>query len=392
MTQRSKSSPEKRDFYEVLAVSRGARPEEIKKAYRRVAMQWHPDRNPDQKHEAEEKFKEAAEAYSILSDPQKRAQYDRYGHAGVRSPAGSSDFDPSTFSEFNDILGDFFGFGDIFGAGEGGGRRRTRAQRGADLRYDLMLKFEEAAFGTKTKLKIPRTETCTTCSGSGAKPGTQPTACKTCQGRGAVRHQQGFLVISRTCPACSGAGQVNPHPCKNCHGEGRVQVEKTISFTIPAGVDTESRLRISGEGEAGARGGPPGDLYVVIHIEDHPFFERNGSDLLCRIPINFSQAALGAQIEVHTLDGKETLDIPEGTQTGTRFRLRGKGIPRMEGHGRGDLHVFVRVVTPARLNTEQRRLLEELSPLEPPQDGSPDRSENSHSEKSFTEKVKDLFS
>ena len=391
MTQQSKSSHEKRDFYEVLGVPRAASPDEIKKAYRRVAMQWHPDRNPE-KHEAEEKFKEAAEAYSILSDPQKRAQYDRYGHAGVRSPAGFGGFDPSTFSEFNDILGDFFGFGDIFGAGQGGGRRRTRAQRGADLRYDLTLKFEEAAFGTKTKLKIPRTETCSTCSGSGAKPGTHPTACKTCQGRGAVRHQQGFLTISRTCPACSGAGQVNTDPCKNCRGEGRVQVEKTLSFTIPAGVDAESRLRISGEGEAGSRGGPPGDLYVVIHVEDHPFFERDGSDLRCRIPISFSQAALGAQIEVPTLDGKETLDIPEGTQTGARFRLRGKGIPRLEGHGRGDLHVFVRVVTPARLNKEQRRLLEELAALEPPQDGSPDRSENSNGEKSFTEKVKDLFS
>jgi molecular chaperone DnaJ len=391
MTQRSKSSPEKRDFYEVLGVSRGATPEEIKKAYRRVAMQWHPDRNPE-KLEAEEKFKEAAEAYSVLSDPQKRAQYDRYGHAGVRMPAGFGGFDPSTFSEFNDILGDFFGVGDIFGGSGGGGRRRSRAQRGADLRYDLRLTFEEAAFGAKTRLKIPRTETCPTCSGSGAKPGTQPTACKTCQGRGAVRHQQGFLTISRTCPACSGVGQVNPDPCKNCHGQGLIQVEKTLSVTIPAGVDSESRLRIPGEGEAGARGGPSGDLYVFVHVEDHPFFERNGSDLLCRVPISFAQAALGAQIEVSTLDGKETLDIPEGTQTGTRFRLRGKGIPRLEGHGRGDLHVFVRVVTPNRINKEQRRLLEELAGLEPPQDASPDRSEDSHPEKSFTEKVKDLFS
>jgi molecular chaperone DnaJ len=391
MTQRSKSSPEKRDFYEVLGVPRGASPEEIKKAYRRSALQWHPDRNPD-KHEAEEKFKEAAEAYSILSDPQKRAQYDRYGHAGVGTAAGFGGIDPSAFSEFSDILGDFFGFGDIFGGAGGAGRRRTRAQRGADLRYDLKLKFEDAAFGTKVRLKIPRTETCPVCSGSGAKPGTQPATCKTCQGRGAIRQQQGFLTISRTCPACSGTGQINPDPCKNCHGEGRVQVEKTLSVTIPAGVDAESRLRIPGEGEAGARGGPSGDLYVFIHVEDHPFFERHESDLICRVPISFTQAALGAQIEVPTLDGKESLNIPEGTQTGTRFRIRGKGIPRLEGHGRGDLHVFVRVVTPSRLNKEQRQLLEQLATLEPPQEGFPDRPEDSQTEKSFTEKVKDLFS
>ena len=388
MAQRSKSSPEKRDFYEVLGVPRGASPEEIKKAYRRLAMQWHPDRNPDRKQAAEEKFKEAAEAYSILSDPQKRAQYDRFGHVGVGAPAGFGGFDPATFSEFSDILGDFFGmggasgFGDLFGGG--GQRRRTRAQRGADLRYDLRLKFEEAAFGSKAKIKIPRTESCANCGGSGAKPGTQPMACKMCGGRGAVRQQQGFLTISRTCPTCSGAGQVNSDPCKNCRGEGRVQIEKTLAVTIPAGVDSESRLRISGEGEAGARGGPPGDLYVFIHVEEHPFFEREGSDLLCKIRISFSQAALGAQIEVPTLDGKESLTIPEGTQTGSRFRLRGKGIPRLEGHGKGDLHVFVRVVTPARLNKEQRRLLEELAALDRPEDES--------SEKTFTDKVKDLFS
>jgi len=391
MTQRSNSSPEKRDFYEVLGVSRDARVEEIKKAYRRLALKWHPDRNPSQKQEAEEKFKEAAEAYSILSDSQKRAQYDRFGHAGVGTASGFGGFDPSTFSEFDDILGDFFGFGDIFG-GMGGSRRRTRAQRGADLRYDLNLTFEEAAFGTKTRLKIPRTEICSTCSGSGTEPGTQPTKCRTCHGRGAVRQQQGFLTISRTCPTCSGVGQFNSDPCKNCRGEGRVMVEKTLAVTIPAGVDSESRLRISGEGEAGVRGGPSGDLYIFVHVEAHPSFERDGNDLLCNVPISFSQAALGAQIDVPTLDGKETLEIPEGTQTGTRFRLRGMGIPRLEGHGRGDLHVFVRVVTPARLNKEQRRLLEELAVVEPPHDGSPDRTENPHTEKTFTEKVKDLFS
>jgi len=387
MAHRSKSSPEKRDFYEVLGISRGASPDEIKKAYRRLALQWHPDRNPDQKHESEEKFKEAAEAYSILSDPQKRAAYDRFGHAGVGTSSGFGGFDPATFSEFSDILGDFFGFGDLFGGGQ---RRRTRAQRGADLRYDLSLKFEEAAFGTKTRLKIPRTENCSTCGGSGAKAGTQPTTCKTCGGRGAIRHQQGgFLTISRTCPTCGGIGQTNSDPCKNCRGEGRVQVEKTLSVTIPAGVDSESRLRISGEGEAGARGGPPGDLYVFIHVEDHPVFARDGSDLFCKVPITFSQAALGAQIEVPSLEGKETLNIPEGTQTGTRFRIRGKGIPRLEGHGRGDLHVIVTVVTPARLNKEQRQLLEELAALDQPRDGA---ESTPAAEKTFTDKVKDLFS
>jgi molecular chaperone DnaJ len=385
MAHRSKSSPEKRDFYEVLGVSRGATADEIKKAYRRLAMQWHPDRNPDQTHAAEEKFKEAAEAYSILSDPQKRAAYDRYGHAGVGTPAGFGGFDPSTFSEFSDILGDFFGFGDVFGGG--GQRRRTRAQRGSDLRYDLKMTFEEAAFGTKTRIKIPRTESCPTCSGSGAKSGTQPTTCGSCGGRGAVRHQQGFLTISATCPTCSGTGQVISDPCKNCRGSGRVHVEKTLSVTIPAGVDSESRLRISGEGEAGSRGGPPGDLYVFIHVEEHPFFQRDGADLYCRMPISFSQAALGAQIEVPSLEGKETLNIPEGTQTGARFRIKGKGIPRLEGHGRGDLHVVVAVATPTRINKEQRRLFEELAALDVPQT----TPEDAATEKSFTDKVKDLF-
>lgn len=373
---------EKRDYYEVLGVSREANPEEIKKAYRRLALQWHPDRNPDQKPEAEEKFKEAAEAYSVLSDPPKRAQYDRFGHTGVGGPAGFGGFDPTTFSEFNDILGDFFGFGDIFTAGTQ--RRGTRARRGADLRYDLTLSFEDAACGAKTRIKIPRTETCSTCGGSGAKPGTHPAPCRSCGGRGAIRSQQGFLTISRTCPACSGTGQVLPDPCKNCRGAGRVRVEKTLAANIPAGVDSDSRLRIAGEGEAGTHGGPPGDLYVFIRVEEHPFFEREGSDLLCTIPISFPQAALGAQIEVPTLEGKETLNIPEGTQTGTRFRIRGKGIPRLDGHGRGDLYVFVRVVTPTRLSKEQRRLLEDLAAL--------DKTENQPADKKFTEKVKDLFS
>ena len=397
MAHRSKSSPEKRDYYDVLGISRQATPEDIKKAYRRLALQWHPDRhpdrNPDGKQEAEEKFKEASEAYSVLSDPQKRAQYDRFGHAGAGGAAGFGGFDPTIFSEFNDIFGDFFGAGDIFGGGGAGTqRRRTRAQRGADLRYDLKLSFEEAAFGTQTRIKIPRTETCPTCGGSGAKPGTQPTPCRSCGGRGAIRHQQAFLTISRTCPACSGTGKQVTDPCKTCRGEGRVRVEKTLGINIPAGVDAESRLRIAGEGEAGSHGGPPGDLYVFLHVVEHAFFEREGNDLLCSVPISFPQAALGAQIEVPTLDGKEILNIPEGTQTGSRFRMRGKGIPKLDGHGRGDLYVFVKVVTPARLSKEQRRLLEELAALEKPQDNPEDTAGPAgDSVKTFTEKVKDLF-
>ena len=382
MATRSKGLNDKRDYYEVLGVSRDANPEEIKKAYRRLALQWHPDRNPDHKRVAEEKFKEAAEAYSVLSDAQKKAQYDRFGPAGLGGPAGFGGFDPTIFSEFSDVLGDFFGFGDVFS--QGGQRRRTRAHRGADLRYDLTLSFEDAAFGTKTRIKIPRTEVCSTCGGSGAKPGTHPIPCRSCGGRGALRSQQGFLTISRTCSACSGSGQKLADPCQSCRGEGRVRAEKTLSVPIPAGVDTDSRLRIAGEGEAGIHGGPQGDLYVFIRVQEHPFFDREGSDLLCTIPISFPQAALGAQIEVPTLDGKETLHIPEGTQTGTRFRIRGKGISKLEGHGRGDLYVFAKVVTPARLRKEQRRLLEELAAL--------DTTENQPAEKKFTEKVKDLFS
>ena len=382
MDNRSNRLNHQSDYYEVLGVSRSASPEEIKKAYRRLAMQWHPDRNPDDKKSAEENFKKAAEAYSILSDPQKRVQYDRFGHAGVSGTGGFGGFDPTIFSEFSDILGDFFGFGDFFGAGTQ--RRRTRAQRGNDLRYDLTIGFEEAVFGTKTRIKIPHSQTCSVCGGSGAKAGTQAVPCRTCGGRGAVRYQQAFLTISRTCSACSGTGQVLDDPCKNCRGEGRVRGEKTLSVNVPAGVDSGSRLRIVGEGEAGLQGGPPGDLYVFVHVQDHPIFERDGDDLVCTIPASFAQAALGATIEIPTLDGNETLTIPQGTQTGARFRIRGKGVPHLNGHGRGDLHVFVRVTTPTRLSKEQRRLLEELAALEKP--------ENQPAEKTLTDKVKDLFS
>ncbi|MBI2819630.1 MAG: molecular chaperone DnaJ [Acidobacteria bacterium] len=379
MPNRSDVSNQKRDYYEVLSVSRLASPEEIKKAYRKIAMQWHPDKNPDNKKESEEKFKEAAEAYSVLSDPQKRSQYDRFGHAAVTG-AGVGGFDPAAFSEFSDILGDFFGLGDLFG---GGSRRRGRSNRGADIRYSLSISLEEAAFGVKKRIKIPRTDSCPACKGSGAKPGTAPVACRSCRGAGQVRYQQGFLTIARTCPTCGGAGKVLADPCKECRGEGRMPTEKTLSVNIPAGVDTESHLRISGEGEAGMQGGSPGDLYVVIHVQEHPVFERREDHLVCTVPISFAQAALGAQIKVPTLEGDEPLTIPEGTQTGSRFRLKSKGIPHLNGHGRGDLYVFVRVVTPTKLTREQRQLLEQLN-LEPGSDGA-------SADKTLSQKVKDLF-
>jgi molecular chaperone DnaJ len=379
MPSHSNTSNGKRDYYEVLGVARSASSEEIKKAYRKIAVQWHPDKNPDNKSEAEEKFKEAAEAYSVLSDTNKRSAYDRFGHAGVSGTAGGG-FDPAAFSEFSDILGDFFGFGDLFG---GGGRRRSRSNRGGDVRHDLTITFEEAAFGVKKKIKFSRSEACSICQGSGAKPGTAASACRSCGGAGQVRYQQGFLTIARTCPTCGGAGKVLTDPCKECRGEGRMRVEKTLSVNIPAGVDSENHLRVSGEGEAGVNGGPAGDLYVVIHVEEHPVFERREDHLACTVPISFTQAALGAEIQVQTLEAEESLTIPEGTQTGARFRLKGKGIPHLNGHGRGDLYVFVRVVTPTKLTREQRSLLEQLEP-EPAADGAP-------AEKTLTQKFRDLF-
>ena len=371
----------KRDYYEVLGVPRTATDDEIKKAYRKMAMQWHPDRNPDNKLEAEEKFKEAAEAYSVLSDAQKKAQYDRFGHAGVSGSGGFGGIDPSAFTDFSDILGDFFGFGEGFGQG---GRKRSRVQRGADLRYDLEISFEEAVFGLKTRIKIPRTETCSICNGAGAKPGTSATACQTCGGRGQVRYQQGFFSVARSCGTCAGTGQVVKDPCKDCRGEGRVRTERTLSVNVPAGVDSDSRLRVVGEGEAGVHGGPSGDLYVVIHVKEHAFFERDEQDLFCRIPITITQAALGTDIEIPTLEGKEILHIPEGTQSGTRFRIRGKGVPHINGHGRGDLYISTDVATPTHLTREQKKLLQQLDAIT--------KADNRPLEKKFYEKVKDLFS
>ncbi len=374
----------KRDYYEVLGVQRAATEQEIKSAYRKKALEWHPDRNPDRREEAEERFKEASEAYSVLSDPNKRANYDHYGHAGVGGAAGGG-FDPSVFSEFQDIFGGMgFGtiFDDLFGMGGGGSRRRSN--RGSDLRYDLEIDFEEAAFGLDTHIKVPRLENCAACGGSGAKHGTSPTICHACGGRGQVRFTQGFFSISRPCSVCHGAGQVIKHACPECRGEGRVRREKTLKVKIPAGVDAGTRLRIQGEGEAGVRGGPPGDLYVVLSVREHPFFERQDQNLICTVPISVWQAALGAEIQVPTLQGEEALKIPEGTQTGTVFRLRGQGVPHVNSGGRGDLYVRVVVRTPTKITKEQRRLMQQLAEISP-QDNRPE-------EKSVFEKVKDYFS
>ena len=366
----------KRDYYELLGVSRSASDQEIKSAYRKLAVKYHPDKNPGDK-EAEDRFKEAAEAYSVLGDPQKRAQYDRFGHSGVGANVG---FDPTIFSEFGDIFGDFFGFGDIFGTGS---RRRSTAQRGSDLRYDLEISFMDAAFGLKTKIKVPRLETCQSCSGSGAAKGSSPITCPTCQGHGQVRYQQGFFSISRTCQQCQGTGRVVKNVCKECRGEGRVQTEETLEVKIPAGVDNGSRLRIAGGGEAGLQRGPPGDLYVVLFVKEHEFFERQENNVYCTIPISFPQAALGAEIIVPTLEGEERLQIPEGTQSGSIFRIKGKGIPSLNGKGRGDQFVTVNIATPTKLNREQKKLLEQFAEVS--------KVENRPLEKKILDKVKDIF-
>ncbi len=352
----------KRDYYEVLGVAQTATDQEIKSAYRRLAVKYHPDKNPNDS-SAEEKFKEAAEAYSVLQDPEQRRRYDRFGHAGVSSSASSGNWGAPGFGGIEDILGDLFGFGDVFG-GARAGSKRTAAQRGADLRYDLEITLEEAANGMTANLKIPRLESCESCKGSGAAHGTQPETCHTCGGSGQVRYQQGFFSVARTCNACRGAGRVIKSPCAECSGAGRVEREKQMEIKIPAGVETGSRLRVQGEGEAGTQGGPSGDLYVVIHVAEHEQFERQGSNLYEAVPITFAQAALGADVMVKTLDGEEKLKIPMGTQTGTVFRVKGKGMPQLGGRGKGDLFVSVTVITPTSLTREQRKLLEQLAEVE----------------------------
>lgn len=352
----------KRDYYEILEVSRTATDQELKSAYRRLAVKYHPDKNPNDA-AAEDKFKEAAEAYSVLSNSEQRGRYDRFGHAGVSNSAGAGNWGGAQgFGGIEDILGDLFGFGDVFGGRSGS--RRSAAQRGADLRYDLEISLEEAASGMTAQLRIPRLEGCETCKGSGSAAGTQPESCTTCGGTGQVRYQQGFFSVARTCHVCRGAGRVIKSPCADCQGAGRIEREKQMEVKIPAGVETGSRLRVQGEGEGGTQGGGPGDLYVVIHVAEHEQFERQGSNLYEAVPITFAQAALGAEIKVKTLDSEEKLKVPMGTQTGTVFRLKGKGMPALGGRGKGDLFVSVTVITPTTLNREQRKLLEQLAEVE----------------------------
>lgn len=378
----------KRDYYEVLGVERDAGPDEIKSAYRKAALRWHPDRNPEAKTEAGERFREATEAYSVLSDPEKRGLYDRYGHAGLGDrPVMGPDFGRSIFEEFQDIfgLGDLFGVEDLFGAGS---RRpgRPRVQRGADLRYDLELSFEQAAAGSHTKIKVSRQESCPTCHGSGAKPGSGPVACQSCHGRGQLRYQQGPLIISRTCPTCGGRGRVIRDACPRCRGRGHVEQQRSIDVRIPAGVDSGTRLRITGEGEPGSHGGPPGDLYILISVKEHPFFERRGADLYCTVPLSVPQAALGAEIMVPTLAGEERLKIPEGAQSGQMFRLRGKGLANPQGGGHGDLCVKVQVLIPSKLTREQRKLFEDLAETLCVDNRPAERNSN------LFEKIKEIFS
>ncbi len=355
----------KRDYYEVLSVERTASDGEIKTAYRKLAMQFHPDRNPNNP-AAEEKFKECSEAYAVLSDTDKRAAYDRFGHQAVSGAGGNPFAGGSPFSggfqqgDLGDIFGDLFG--EMFSAAGGrGGGRPSRAQRGRDLKFDMSLGFEEAVFGVEREIKIKRMETCDTCAGTGSEGNKQPETCQQCGGRGQVRTQQGFFSVARTCPVCSGTGTLIRNPCRTCHGDTRVQKEHTIAVKVPAGVESDTRIRYSGEGDAGRFGGPGGDLYVVLAVKPHAFFERDGDDLHCVMPISFPQAALGTELQIEALDGMETLKVPEGTQSGREFRVRGKGVPHLNAHGKGDLVVQVRVETPSKLTKQQKDLMRQLS-------------------------------
>lgn len=353
----------KRDYYDILGVSKGASDDELKRAYRKVAMKYHPDRNPDDK-DAEQKFKEAGEAYDALKDPQKRAAYDQFGHAAFEQGMGGGAGAGGAGHGFGgfDMGGDFGDmFDDLFGDVFGGGRGHGASNRGADLRYNLSVDLDDAYKGKTVQVKIPTSVACDTCHGSGAKPGTKPKACNTCGGRGQVRVSQGFFSMTRTCPACHGRGEVITDPCRSCHGSGRVNKEKTISVNIPKGVDNGTRIRLSGEGEAGAQGGPAGDLYIFIQLKPHPIFKRDGKDLFLEVPLAFSEAALGGQIEVPTPDGgRARLTIPEGTQTGQSFRLRGKGMPVLSAGQFGDLYVSAKVEVPTKLTKKQKELLREF--------------------------------
>ena len=372
----------KADYYEVLSVERTASDGEIKTAYRKLAMQWHPDRNPGNP-EAEERFKECSEAYAVLSDPDKRAAYDRFGHAGAQgfgdggSPFGGQG--PFQQGDLGDIFGDLFG--EMFNMGGRG--RASRAQRGRDIKFDMRLEFEEAVFGVEREISIRRAETCEDCKGTGGENGKQPETCQQCGGRGQIRTQQGFFSVARTCPVCSGTGAVVRNPCKTCRGDGRVQKEHSILVKVPAGVESDTRIRYGGEGDAGKAGGPNGDLYVVLEVKAHKFFERDGDDLHCVMPISFPQAALGTELEIETLHGVESIKVPEGTQSGREFVLRGKGVPHLNQHGKGDLVVEVRVQTP-KLNKQQKELMKQLAETL--------TVDNKPTSRGLLDKVKDIFS
>jgi molecular chaperone DnaJ len=370
----------KRDYYEVLAVSRGVGDQELKSAYRKLALQYHPDRNPDDK-DAEEKFKEAAEAYGVLSDAQKRAAYDAYGHAGL-SGAGGGGFDPSQM-DLGDLLSQVFGFGDIFGGGGSQRGGRPRATKGDDLRYDLTLSFEEAAFGKAVEIQVPKMEPCQRCRGRGAEPDSSMMQCPACHGRGEQLFSQGFLSVRRTCSHCGGAGEIVKQVCRDCRGEGYKHVNKRLRVTVPAGIADGNRLRVASEGQHGTNGGPNGDLYIFFAVRDHPVFERHDNDLHCRVPINVAQAVLGARIQVPTLEGPHELQIPEGTQNAAQLKIKGKGVPEVQGKGRGDLIVHIDVRIPTKITRDQRRIFEELEDTLP--------VNNEPHEKGLLDKVKDYF-
>jgi molecular chaperone DnaJ len=372
----------KRDYYEVLGVARDCDEPTMKSAYRKLALQHHPDRNPGN-HDAEEKFKEAAEAYSVLSDAQKRSMYDRFGHQGVAAASGNGGFDPSAgFPDLSDILSDVFGFSDVFGGG--GKQRRSRTQRGEDLRYDLEIGFEEAMKGLTIDIQVPRMEACGRCQGKGAEPEDGLTTCPMCRGRGEVIYQQAFLSVRRTCSQCGGRGQIIRRPCKECKGEGYQRREKKLKVNIPAGVDDGTQMRLSNEGQPGANGGPPGDLYVVLKVSGHAIFQRHGDDLHCLVPVNVAQAALGASVDVLTFDGLQTVKIPEGSQPASRIRLKGLGVPHVNASGRGDLYVHLDVRVPHKLTREQRKLFDQLKEMLP--------TENEPAERGMMDKVKGIFS
>ena len=374
------STMAKRDYYQTLGINRDASDEEIKKSYRKLAMKFHPDRNPDSK-ESEDKFKEAKEAYEVLSDAKKRAAYDQFGHAGVDQGAGGAG---AGFGGFADAFGDIFG--DLFGGARGGGRGANGVYRGADLRYNLEISLEDAARGTEAKIRIPTMEACATCKGTGAKPGTKPITCTTCGGHGQVRVSQGFFSIQQTCPECHGTGKMIPDPCRTCHGAGRVKNHKTLSVKIPQGVDQDDRIRLAGEGEPGANGGPAGDLYVVMNLKPHSVFTREAADLHCEMPISFSTAALGGSVEIPTLEGKAQIKIPAETQSGQTFRLKNKGIKPVRGHTPGDLYCHVAIETPVHLTSKQKDLLREFEEI-----SLQNAERHNPRAKSFMDKVRDFF-